>query len=276
MMKGHARALVAAAMLACLATSSRAGSVLQPGITVGTSPGSPKSEGLYLSNTSDYGERTRAPGGLFVDLPVLTYASPITFYETRLQFVFSQPLAEPTGTSNDHFFANSTLFSAQLARSIGDGLGISYLAGIRVPEPDGSAYHEASFEQRGAISYTKNGYDLTVNVINGVFTANRTAYPGWVNVDLTATKIFNRVEVGPVAFGSSDTNSPFLGYKRQSQVAVGGLIGYHFDNSLTFQAYVTRDVYVRNYPGYDTRGWFRFSLPLYQNPKPPQSLSARY
>lgn len=272
----RAAALAITCGFACGAGQAFAGSVLQPGITIGTSPGAPKDEGLYFNNTGDYGQRTATQSGLGVDLPVIAYASPLTVYGTRLQFVFSQPLAATTNTNSDRFFANSTLLAAQLARSIGSGLGISYLAGIRAPEPSAPAYHEASFEQRGAISYTANGFDLTANVINGLFPATRTAYPGWVNVDLTATKTFDKVEIGPVAFGSTDLNAPFATYKRQGQIAVGGLVGYHFAGSLTVQLYLTRDVLIRNYSGYDTRGWVRVSLPLYEAPSPPQPIRARY
>ena len=42
---------------------------------------------------------------------------------------------------------------------------------------------------------------------------------------------------------------------------MGGLIGYWFDRAVV-QAYVTSDVYQKNYRGYETRGWFRIVIPL--------------
>jgi hypothetical protein len=46
-----------------------------------------------------------------------------------------------------------------------------------------------------------------------------------LNVDLTASRKFGDWEFGLVAFGSTDLNSPVDGYLKQSQIAVGGLIG---------------------------------------------------
>jgi hypothetical protein len=48
-----------------------------------------------------------------------------------------------------------------------------------------------------------------------------------------------------VAFGSTDLNSPIAGYAKQSQVAVGGLIGKSF-GGLILQTYLTTDVYEKN------------------------------
>ena len=61
-----------------------------------------------------------------------------------------------------------------------------------------------------------------------------------------------------VAFGSTDLNDPIAGYAKQSQVAVGGLIGKAFGPAI-LQAYLTTDVYEKNYGGHDTRLWVRLS-----------------
>jgi Putative MetA-pathway of phenol degradation len=79
-------------------------------------------------------------------------------------------------------------------------------------------------------------------------------------LDLTATKRFGRWEIGAVGFGSTDLNRPIPTYLKQSQFALGGLIGYDF-GPLSMQAYVTTDVVENNYGGRDTRGWWRVILP---------------
>ena len=56
---------------------------------------------------------------------------------------------------------------------------------------------------------------------------------------------------GWVPFGSTDLNSPVDGYLKQSQIAVGGLIGKSF-GPVILQAYLTTDVYEKNYGGHDT------------------------
>ena len=78
---------------------------------------------------------------------------------------------------------------------------------------------------------------------------------------LTATKKFGKWELGPVGFFSTDLRSPVPDYQKQSQFAVGGLLGYWFDRAVV-QAYVTSDVYQKNCGGYEVRGWFRVVIPL--------------
>ena len=85
--------------------------------------------------------------------------------------------------------------------------------------------------------------------------------PDFFNLDLTATKKFDKWEIGPVAFASWDLNSPIQGYLKQSQFAVGGLVGYDFGPSRC-RPMLTTDVAQRNYGGYDTRGWGRVVIPL--------------
>ena len=91
--------------------------------------------------------------------------------------------------------------------------------------------------------------------------------PDFLNVDLTASRKFGDWEFGLVAFGSTDLNSPVDGYLKQSQIAVGGLIGKSF-GTVILQAYLTTDVYEKNYGGHDTRLWGRFIIPVWQPPTP--------
>ena len=62
--------LAATACLALVAGTSGAfaGSVLQPGGTVGLPSGAPLAEGVYFVDTSSYGQRTSTPSGLEVNL----------------------------------------------------------------------------------------------------------------------------------------------------------------------------------------------------------------
>ena len=95
---------------------------------------------------------------------------------------------------------------------------------------------------------------------------------------LFATKTFGKFEIGGVAFGSSDLNSPTgpTVYKRVGQIAAGGLVGYNF-GKFALQAMVTRDVTVHNYTGHETRGWLRAIVPLYVAPAAPmEPIRARY
>jgi hypothetical protein len=259
-MKHLIRAAVAVSCVLGGAMQAEASSVLPPGITVGLPVGMPLPEGVYLTDTTGFGHRSGTVGDNGFTLPVLTWATPFKFYDTRLQLVFAQPVVWTTGTATNVAYANSTLFAGQLAHDFGHGFGMSYMAGYRAAMSYHKAFTSDSYEQRLAVSYTADGYDLTANLINGIF-GDRAAYPDWLNLDLTATKQFGKFEAGVIAYGSSDLSSPTLTYKRLRQFAVGGLVGYNF-GLLKLQAFVSRDVAEHNYGGYDTRGWLRLSLPL--------------
>ena len=69
--------------------------------------------------------------------------------------------------------------------------------------------------------------------------------------------------------GSTDLKRPIASYQKQSQFAVGGLMGYDF-GPIPLQAYATTEVVEHNYGGRDTRGWLRMIIPLWKPETPPQ------
>jgi hypothetical protein len=137
--------------------------------------------------------------------------------------------------------------SGQLAWDLGNGWGVSYLLGAYISVDTTVGFNSTSLNQRFAASYTANGWNLTANLIWGVHFegVTGTINPDFLNLDLTATKKFGKWEIGPVAFGSTDLNSPIAGYQKQSQFALGGLVGYDF-GPIIMQAYVTTDVTEEN------------------------------
>ncbi len=270
------RLLFATTVLLLMASHAQAASVLQPGGTLGVAAGAPIPEGVTFNDISSYGDRGSTLAKAEINLTSIIWATPFTFYNTRLEFYYLAPTYAMTNTKADSFFVNPQLFGAYLAHDFGAGFNASYFAGVRAAETGSPLFKQSSFEQRGAVSYTGNGFDLTVDVINGLYTS-QTIYANWINVDITATKKFNKIEIGGVAFGSSDLNSPTgLAYKRVGQIAAGGLVGYSFDK-FTLQAMVTRDVTIHNYAGRETRGWMRVIVPLYVAPAAPiEPIRARY
>jgi hypothetical protein len=164
----------------------------------------------------------------------------------------------------------------EIARRGADGRAHqSFGAYIGVHQP--LAWSSSSFNQRFALSYTRDGWNLTANAIFGIQLDSVTSRPqtspcpapfvqygcnpDFINLDLTTTRKFDRWELGPVVFGSSDLTRPLLSYAKTSQVAAGGLIGYDFGH-VRLQVYLTREIYERNYGGLDTRIWGRVTLPL--------------
>ena len=267
--------LATTALLSTAVVGAHAASVLQPGGTLGVAAGAPLPEGVFFNDISSLGNRDGTVAKAEINLTSIVWATPFTFYKTRLEFLYLAPTYAITNTAQDRFFVNPQLFGAYLAHDFGGGFGGSYFAGVRAATTASPLFKQSSFEQRGALSYTGNGFNLTVDAINGLYTS-RTIYADWINVDITATKKFGKFEIGGVAFGSSDLNSPTFGYKRVGQIAAGGLVGYNF-GKFTLQAMVTRDVTTHNYTGKETRGWMRVILPLYVAPAAPmEPIRARY
>ena len=275
-------AKVAAACVLSLCASAPAalaGSVTQPGETVGIAAGAPLPQGVYFVNTADWGNRSGVDTAAGVDIPVIAWSTPWKIFNARVQFLVATPVIE-VGVHNTTYLRSvyNPLVAGQLAWDLGNGFGFSYLLGAYLDVDQELAWSSTSLNQRFALSYTGDHWNLTANVIYGIhfdhvtgrpqispcpfpFGANG-CNPDFVNVDLTATKKFDKWEFGPVAFGSSDVSTPIAGYLRQSQIAVGALVGYDF-GPITLQGYATTDVYEKNYGGFDTRVWGRLIIPIW-------------
>jgi Putative MetA-pathway of phenol degradation len=257
-----------------------AGSVTQQGATVGSPAGTPLPPGLYFANTADWGCRNSNPTScLGITIPVVTWSTPWTFLGGRVQFFTVTPVIE-IGIQNTSY--NASLYNpallGQLAWDLGNGFGFSYALGAYFDINQPVAFSSTSLNQRFALSYTANNWNLTANVIYGIqfdslnnrpqispcpapFSLNG-CNPDFINLDLTATRKFGKWEFGAVAYGSTDLTRPIAGYQKQSQFAVGGLVGYDF-GPIALQAYATTDVVQHNYGGRDTRGWLSMSIPLW-------------
>ncbi|WP_018043245.1 transporter [Methylobacterium sp. 88A] len=249
---------------------AQAGSAAQPGQTVGLPVGAQLPVGLYFVNTSSFGVRDTRPldSESNINLPTFLWATPWSLLGGRLNLAAIQPVvaSSPRGTPYQ-IGIGQPLLAAQLAWNLGYDIGVSYLFGGYLPIETSFLTQNASLSHRFAATYSGNGFNLTANLLYGVFvdpvTAQGVVYPDYLNLDLTATKKFGKWEVGPVAFASTDLPTRFPGYRRQGQIAVGGLVGYNF-GPVNVQAYVTRDVAERNYGGRETRGWLRLIVPIYK------------
>ncbi|MCJ2038320.1 transporter [Methylobacterium sp. J-059] len=248
-----------------------AGSAAQPGQTVGLPVGAQLPVGFYFVNLSSFGVRDTRPlnSESNVNLPTFAWATPWTIADARLQFFLTQPVVASSGRGAPYQSGvGQPLLAAQLAWDLGNDLGFSYLFGGYLPIETRFLTQSASITQRFAVSYTGNGWNLTANLLHGIFIDDRsptgTLYPDYLNLDLTATRKLGQWQVGAVAFGSTDLPTGVGSDRPQGQVAVGGLVGYNF-GPVNLQAYLTRDVVERNYGGRETRGWLRAIVPLYQD-----------
>jgi hypothetical protein len=226
---GFNGAAAASALLMGIPTAF-AGSVTQPGETVGVPAGAPLPEGVYFANTADWGCRNTNPTScLGITIPVTTWSTPWMFLGARVQFFSVNPVIETgvSGTSYQASLFNQALFG-ELAWDLGNGFGFSYSLGAYFDVPQAVAFSSNSLNQRFALSYTKDGWDLTANVIYGIQfdgVTNRPQIspcpapfafegcnPDFLNVDLTATKKFGKWEFGAVAYGSTYLNRPIANY----------------------------------------------------------------
>lgn len=261
--------------------SASAAGYLQPGQFMGLAIGTPLPEGLFFSDLQSYGQSDRSSAYLGVNIPIISYATPISFYNTRLIVSYSAPWLQQGGApqlSNAGGGARvdvvSQALGATLAHSFGNGFSASISGFARAP--DNILHTTTGSDFFAGLSYTGNGFDISATfTYSGVLGSNRgtpralaglaglTGISGSndaVGVDFTATKHFGKFEFGLVGFAFTDVNTridnagfnvlgitpfgePILQKydKRRGEVALGGLVGYDFGR-FTVQAMATRDV----------------------------------
>jgi hypothetical protein len=267
--------------LLCASTGAFAGSELTPGVSTGLALGAPLPEGLYSITIPTWGSRSTNPAtdvGALVPAWVI-WSTPWTLLGGRIGFDVATPVAQvsighPVGLNKTGWL--NPLVEATLKWDLGNGFNFGLQEGVHLPvdgalQSIGVAYDFASFQQVASLSYLRDGLNLTATAIYGTGrNGNRPGSyaPEWFNYDLTATKTVGKWEFGPIAFGSTDLSAPYAGYLRQSQFALGGLVGYNLGQVVT-QLKLTRDVYQANYFGYETRLWANIIVTLWTPPPSP-------
>jgi hypothetical protein len=282
-MERHVKALVLACglQILCASTGALAGSELTPGVSTGLALGAPLPEGLYDIIIPTWGSRSTHPAtdvGALVPSWVV-WSTPWTLLGGRIGFDVATPIAQvsidnPVGLNRTGWL--NPLLEVTLKWNLGNGFNFGLQEGVHLPvegslQTLGVAYDFASFQQVASLSYLNDGWDLTATAIYGSGRNGTKAgsnAPEWFNYDLTATKTFGKWEVGPIAFGSTDLSAPYAGYLKQSQFALGGLVGYSL-GQISAQLKLTRDVYQANYFGYETRLWANIIITLWNPPSSP-------
>jgi hypothetical protein len=272
-------AVAAGAFTLCATASAMAGSTSEPGEGAGGAQGAPLPPGLFFVEEDNWGIRDQAGNNhstLGVNINALVWSTPWTIAGGRLMFTGVLPNAEAGnttagGTGNYAASLFNPFLAGTLAWKLGGGLNFSYTFAGYVPlKGDALADPDGDIENRIGVSYLANGWNLSGNFILGTHLQNEAGpmsttgqHPDYFNIDMTATKTFGKWEVGPIAYYSTDTQNELINgvLAKQSQFAVGGLVGYDW-GQLKTQVYVSRDVYQQNYFGYDTRVWARLIVPL--------------
>lgn len=170
------RRILAVLLSSVAAGPAFAGSAAQPGQTIGLPTGAQLPVGLYFVNTSSFGVRDTAPltSESNVNLPTFAWATPWTVLDARLQFFVTQPVAaSSTRGAPYNSGIGQTLLAGQLAWNLGNDIGVSYLFGGYLPIETQFLTQSASLSHRFAISYTGNDWNITANMLYGVFLDTR-------------------------------------------------------------------------------------------------------
>ncbi len=284
-----------AGVLGCACGAAEAGSITQPGETAGIAIGAPVPEGAYFVNTlSDGGFRgvDDHQSDLFVTIPVLAYYGPKFWDNFQFFGYFAAPAVSfgvptPQGVppaphaGRDYMDWYNPALLVGFVVDLGCNWGFSNVVGGYGPTDNELrffAHNVWVFNERAAISYTGDKWNLTAHAILGLTSDDQggagggKVFPDYLNVDLTAVKTLGKWEVGLVGFYSTDLSGTRLSNREQSQFALGPLIGYEF-TGITAQLYYTRDVYSENYfnidgsKSYESRVWSRVIIPLWNPPK---------
>jgi len=257
---------------------AQAGSELLPGITTGIALGAPLPQGFFILQLPSYGYSENGANIAAIVPAWMIWSTPWDVLGGHVMFDFATPMPNVNvhGVLNRGGFSNPIL-DAQLKWNLGGGWFGGVQAGVYLPVQDqltmlGLARNFASFQGVGAVSYLADGYNLSTTLIYGSGQKGNPANFGswgtnWINLDLTATKKFGKIEAGAVGYGSWDLDQPYVGYAKQSQFALGGLLGYDFGPvNVAFK--VTRTVSTVNYFGPETRGWANIIIPVWVAPAP--------
>lgn len=292
-MKTKIAITLGAMALSVASGAAYAGSLTVPGETVGIAIGAPLPEGVYFVDTGAIGtDRSLGDDGwLAFHIPVVAWSTPWQLLGGRVEAYVAAPDLV-AGRTNPSFFVSGIYNPALLvgeAWSLGNGWNFSQFFGGYAPVDNELGQDYWVFNSRSAITYNADNWDLTAHVIYGAVGDNLAGgslhnvkiAPDYVNLDLTATKTLGKWEVGAVGFGSWDVSGiSDPTYRKQSQFALGGLVGYNF-TGISVQAYLTHDVFTENYPepslgckvtGFncssaaETRFWTRVIVPLWSPP----------
>lgn len=278
---GAGLALAGAISVSAMTETAQAGSITQPGELVGYT-WAPLPQGIYFATTGSYGNTRGAPYTVEegVNVPVMIWSTPWTVFGARIEAYVAVPSAYVGVRGGGVGFGQATAgaylgaiynpyANVGLAWDLGHGFGFSTFVGGYAPVNNALNQDFWTFNWRNGLTWSGDGWTATGHVVLGITGNNLNtgagfAFPGstygskispnYVNVDLALLKALGKFSVGAVGFGSFDIGgtafipgtTPFTGYNKQSQIALGGFVGYDF-GPVILQTYLTHDVYSAGY-----------------------------
>ena len=260
-----ASALAVSLLAAGGARDANAAGVSSGGFTSGVPIYATLPEGLYLLNqTASSWQFDKPDTKVNVEVLFLYYQSPLNFLGGQLAFmavpIFAR-VSSDVGPSRSGYF--STFVGAQINWELAEGLYFGYRFAGYLPHKSGEiGLPYGALENRFGFTYLKDGIHATANFMVGKPVDDHGVAPNYFLADFAVAKKFGKWELGVVSHVSTDLNSPGFNYRKQSQWAAGGLIGYDFGTA-SVQFRVTKDVYEKNYGGKNLTLWTNLFVPLY-------------
>lgn len=296
-----------------------------PGTTMGLPFAYTGTPGVYFYSLGNYGTFSmpqdvspnlgHGRGSLKIDVadevPAIVWTTPWKLFGARYAVLVSQPAVsvkvygaipgEGWYTSEGGGFRNTIVAPINLSWDLGKGWHIGTGINISIPDArttglnglDSGGQPYWTLEPTFGVSYLHNGFDLSATLIYDFYTTNR--YSGVTDgqglyLDLTATKKFGHVEIGPVGYLAVQTTrdrggnplefiatrgavnsceaEPFNIYNycvRAAKAGVGAKVGYDFAGG-ELALIATQSVLHHGQGGSDGwRVWTQFTYKLYSD-----------
>lgn len=246
-------AALGAMALAASSTAALAGSEILPGLTSGLALGAPLPEGVYDISIGAV-QQGNKNNGLEAAIPVwLVWSTPYQIAGGRIGFDGTIAWANVDNSVYDGF--QNGLTEATIKWSLHNGFNFGLGAGVWWGSDSALAEKDSRFMGQADIAYIAGGWQFSANTFWG---DKDHGLPGYFNYDLAAVRALGKAQFGVVAYGSDDLD----GAKKQSQFAVGGLVGYDF-GSFSANFKLTQVVSEENYGYKDTTAWLTIVKPLW-------------
>ncbi len=242
--------------------------ITAPGSTVGLPLGKPFPTGWYLINSAGYGSIPRGANpstNIFFNESGLAYVSDKEIAKGRLEFYgfFSEAFYRAGG---EHAWIGNVYnpdVLAGLAWDLGHNFYFSNFVGTYFPiNTQGLSNDSFVFNERAAVTYSTSKNEATIHAIYGAPAPGQTPFkpnlPNYINLDITYTHLFGKLQIGPIAFGSWDTNSN----NPWSEFAVGGLVGYDFSGLFSLQGWLAKDTNANHWGNFALSGFVRLLIHL--------------